>query len=69
MGCRLWGRTELDTPEVTAAAAANKEKPGLDGFIGEVQQTFKEKLMSFLLKLFQNNRGGNIPKLMRPILP
>ena len=31
MGCRLWGRTESDTTEVTAAAAAgwNESRKGM----------------------------------------
>ena len=33
VGCRLWGRTELDTTKVTAVAvAASKEIPGLISF-------------------------------------
>ena len=47
---------------ITTNENNSKQKPGLDSFIGELYQTFKEELAPILLKFFQKSlEEGRFP--------
>ena len=59
--------TPITSTEIEAVIKnlLKKQCPGPDGFIGECYQTFREELISTLLKLFEKNcKGRNTSKLI-----
>ena len=55
--------TSTDVEAAIKNLPINKS-PGPEGFPGKFYQTFREEGPPILLKLFQNSRGRNTPKLI-----